>query len=323
MTLPGRTPCAVLAPMAGYTDHPMRALCASLGADFAVTEMVSAAALCYGDENSFALARLYPDDPPCAVQLFGHDPEQMRRAVGLVLTRAREAGVMPFAIDLNMGCPVRKIVSSGDGSALMCTPALAADLVRAAKDGTAPYGLPVTVKIRAGWDAEHVNAAEFACVLAEAGAEAVCVHGRTREQMYGGRADAAIARAVREALDPAVPVTASGDVTDADVFFSLVAETGCEGAAIGRAAVGDPWIFAAIRTCKAGGVFVPPTEAERRETALALAKRIVAEKGPGAIRECRGRIARFFAGMRGAAAMRAAIHTVESIGELEEIIGQT
>ena len=321
MILPGRKPCAVLAPMAGYTDHPMRALCASLGADYAVTEMVSAAAICYGDGNSFALARLYPDDPPCAIQLFGHDPEQMRRAAGAVLARARETGVMPAAVDLNMGCPVRKIVSSGDGSALMRDPALAAALVRAAKEGAEPYGIPVTVKLRAGWDAENVNAAELAAAAAEAGAEAVCVHGRTREQMYGGRSDGAVARAVRAALDPAIPVTASGDVTDADSFFALVRSTGCEGAAIGRAAVGDPWIFAAIRARKSGADFVPPSEDERRETSLALAKRIVEEKGPGAIRECRGRIARFFGGMRGAAAVRAAIHTADSIEELEEIIG--
>ena len=174
-----------LAPMAGFTDLPMRRQCRRFGAEYTVTEMVSAAALCYGDLKTADLAYLTEEDAPCAIQLFGHDPEQMARAVTMMAS-GEYAGsrslAAPAAIDLNMGCPVKKIVSGGDGSALMRSPESVRDLTLAAVRAADTYDIPVTVKIRAGWDADHKNAVEIALAAVSAGAAAVCVHGRTREQ---------------------------------------------------------------------------------------------------------------------------------------------
>lgn len=313
----------ILAPMAGFTDAPMRALCRRLGAEYTVTEMVSAAALCYHDTKTGSLAAITRADAPAAVQLFGHDPIQMETAAAMVATGDYVnccTEVLPVAIDLNMGCPVRKIVTSGDGSALMKNPALCGELVRAAVRGS---HLPVTVKIRAGWDEHSRNAVEVALACAEAGASAVCVHGRTREQMYAPSADWSIIRAVREALPPELPVIGNGDVTCADDYFRLRTESGCDGVAIGRETMGNPWIFAEIVAAAGGGAFVPPTDAERRATALALARAIIArgENERGAVHECRGRCAHFLRSAPGAAALRARLHQAETLADLEEILG--
>jgi len=314
----------VLAPMAGFTDLSMRRLCRSLGAELTVTEMVSAAALCFSDTKTARLARLTADDAPAAVQLFGHDPDGMARAAAMIAS-GRYAGacseVRPAMIDINMGCPVRKIVTSGDGSALMRTPALAGEIVRAAVRGAAPFGVPVTVKIRAGWDADAINAVQIAKIAVENGAAAVTVHGRTRAQMYAPSADWSVIAAVRDALPPEIPVIGNGDIVTAEDFFAMKRETGCDGAAVGRAALGDPWIFGAIRKAAAGEACTPPNEAERRHTALALAEAVIREEGEGAIRECRGRIAHFLKGTRGAAELRGRVNKAESLSELYEILG--
>ncbi len=313
----------VLAPMAGFTDASFRLLCRQLGAELTVTEMISAAALCFSDTKTARLARLPHGDSPAAVQLFGHDPDQMRRAAGMIASGEYVGACSthpPAMIDLNMGCPVKKIVSSGDGSALMRDPALAGRIVRAAAEGAEPFGIPVTVKIRAGWDDSSKNAVAVARIAAENGAAAVTVHGRTRAQMYAPSADWSIIAAVREALPQKIPVIGNGDVVTAEDYFRLRRETGCDGVAIGRAALGDPWVFAAIRAAAAGEEFSPPTEEERRRTAFALARDVIAAEGEGAVRECRGRIAHFLRGMRGAAEMRAQIHRAESLAEMREIL---
>lgn len=306
----------ILAPMAGFTDEPMRALCRRLGAEYTVTEMISAAALCYGDRKTAALARRSERDAPCAVQLFGHDPAQMARTVRILL--ADGSMPRPAAVDLNMGCPVRKIAGAGDGSALMRTPALAAAMTAAAAEAAAEYGVPVTVKLRAGWDDASRNAVEVAREVVSAGAQAVCVHGRTRAQMYAPGADWSVIAAVREALPPGIPVIGNGDVTSAEDYFRLLRETGCDGAAVGRAALGNPWVFDEIRCALAGLPFTGPGEEERRETALALAREVIAcaENETAGVHACRGRVAHFLRGMRGAAAMRARVNTAESEAEL-------
>lgn len=314
----------VLAPMAGFTDASFRLLCRQFGAELTVTEMISAAALCFHDKKTARLARLPKGDDPAAVQLFGHDPDQMRRAAGMIAAMEYEGActeVRPAMIDLNMGCPVKKIVSAGDGSALMRDPALAGRVVRAAVEGAEPYGVPVTVKIRAGWDEENKNAVTVAKIAAENGAAAVTVHGRTRAQMYAPFADWGIIAAVRDALPAEIPVIGNGDVTSAEDFFRLIRQTGCDGVAVGRAALGDPWIFAAIRAAAAGEAFVPPTEEERRRTAYSLAQAILAAEGEGAVHECRGRIAHFLRGMRGAAEMRADLHKAESLADIKAACG--
>ena len=192
-----------LSPMAGFTDLPMRRQCRRFGAEYTVTEMVSAAALCYGDLKTADLAYLTEDDAPCAIQLFGHDPDQMARAVTLMASgeyAGSRSHVPPAAMDLNMGCPVKKIVSGGDGSALMRSPESVRDLTYAAVRAAEKYHVPVTVKIRAGWDSDHKNAVEIARTAVSAGAAAVCVHGRTREQMYRPGVDLDVIAAVRDAL---------------------------------------------------------------------------------------------------------------------------
>jgi len=314
----------VLAPMAGFTDAPMRLLCRDFGAELTVTEMVSAAALCYRDKKTARLARLPLSDTPAAVQLFGHDPAQMETAAGMIAS-GRYEGVCteekPAFIDLNAGCPVKKIVSAGDGSALMRDPALFGQVVKAAVRGAEKYGVPVTVKIRAGWDASSKNAVEIAKIAVSAGAAAVCVHGRTRAQMYAPKADWSVIAAVREALPPRIPVIGNGDVTSADDYFRMRKETGCDGVAVGRAALGDPWIFQAIRARALGEVYTPPTDGERRAAALRLAEAIVRDNGGGsAARECRGRIGHFLKGMRGSAEMRDRLHRAETLDEIKAIL---
>lgn len=314
----------VLAPMAGFTDLPMRRLCRALGAEYTVTEMVSAAALCYGDPKTGSLARLENDDMPCAVQIFGHDPAQMERAAAMIATGeypGAVGGPRPAVIDLNMGCPVKKITSAGDGSALMRTPDLCARLTEAAVRAAEPHGIPVTVKIRAGWDAANRNAVEVARAVVSAGAAAVCVHGRTRAQMYAPSADYTIIASVRDALPPHIPVIGNGDVTDAASARRLVTESGCDGIAIGRGALGNPWLFTEIRCEREGVPFTPPTEEERRRTAYRLACEIAEKAGEAVgVRECRGRIGHFLLGIRGASAMRARLHTATRLAEVKEIL---
>jgi len=314
----------MLAPMAGFTDEPMRAMCRRAGAEYSVTEMLSAAALDYGDKKTALLARLSRRDAPCAIQFFGHDPAQMGRAVSLLLGMGGELwedGVRPAAVDLNMGCPVKKIVCGGDGTLNMRTPALCGRLVEAARAAAEPHGIPITVKIRAGWDENSKNAVEVARTAAHAGAAAVCVHGRTRSQMYGPGMDLSVIAAVRDALPSHIPVIGNGDVCGADSFFRMKRETGCDGVAIGREALGNPWVFEEIAAAVRGENFTPPGEGRRREAALTLAREIMDRQGDGAAaRECRGRCAHFLRGMRGAAALRAQIHGADSREELLAIL---
>ena len=326
--MPVSSDILILAPMAGFTDAPMRILCRRLGADFTVSEMVSAAALCYGDRKTAPLAAITEEDAPAAVQLFGHDPAQMEEAAGRIVSGMYEGcctGVFPTAIDINMGCPVRKIVTSGDGSALMKNPALCGDLVRAAVRGA--KSVPVTVKIRSGWDARSINAVEVALACAEAGAKMICVHGRTREQMYAPSADWSVIAAVRAAVPQDIPVIGNGDITSAASYRQMIAETGAQGAAIGREAMGNPWVFAEIRAALAGQAFTPPDDAECRRTAVQLARDVVAWQirhggtEAQAIRECRGRCAHFVRGSRGAAAIRAEVHRADTLADIENALG--
>lgn len=313
-----------LAPMAGFTDRSMRRLCRRLGAEYTVTEMVSAAALCYGDPKTGSLARLDESDMPTAVQLFGHDPAQMERAVRMILSGdypGAQPGPMPTAIDLNMGCPVKKIVSAGDGSALMRNPTLCGQITEAAVRAAEWFGVPVTVKIRAGWDQEHRNAAEVAKIVASAGAQAICVHARTRAQMYAPGVDYSVIAAVRDAVPPEIPVIGNGDVTDGASYRRICAESGCDGVAVGRGALGNPWLFTELHCLADGKEFSPPSEAERRATAMQLARDVAMDVGEAtAVRECRGRLGHFLWGIRGAAAMRARLHQAETLSEIEQIL---
>lgn len=261
----------VLAPMAGVTDLAFRTICRELGAGYTITEMVSAKALCYQDRKSLPLMELGDGEHPCAVQLFGSDPACIQEAAALALARSGAD-----ILDLNMGCPVPKVVNSGDGSALMKDPEKAARVLEAAVRGAS--GKPVTVKFRLGWDKGSINCVEFARLMEQAGAAAVAVHGRTRTQMYSGRANWDYIRAVKQAVS--IPVIANGDVFDAKEAVHILSYTGADMAMIGRACFGNPWIFQQSAAALAGAAIpAPPPLAQRCDVAVRQFELACAHKG--------------------------------------------
>lgn len=320
----------VLAPMAGVTDRTFRLLCRRKGAEYLVSEMVSAKALCYEQlakrreaavGGSAPLAALTRDEAPMAVQLFGHEPDFMAEAARLLESgayRGCASEILPAAIDINMGCPVRKIVSNGEGSALMRDIPLAAAIVEATVRATS---LPVTVKIRAGWDSDSINAPELARAVEAAGASLVCVHARTREQMYSPGIDLSVIEKVRRAVS--IPVIGNGDITSAADALAMMDRTGCDGVMIGRGAMGNPWIFSEIAAALEGREFVPPTMNERLETALAHLDGMLAHKGDRVgLAEAKKHMAWYLTGLRGAASARAAIMTAENSAVLKDILAE-
>ncbi len=303
----------MLAPMAGFTDRAMRLVCKKYGAEYSVTEMVSAKAVVYGDKKTFSLAKILEDEGAVAVQIFGSEPDTLAEAARIL--SYPELGIRPTAIDINMGCPVNKIFSNGEGSALMKSPALIERIVRAVYKAT---DLPVTVKLRAGIDREHINAEECALAAEAAGASMICLHGRTRSEMYGGSADRKIIEKVKKCLH--IPLIANGDITDADSALSMLRDTGADGIAIGRGAVGNPFIFSEILAAFKESSYTPPTLSERIETALFQLRAATLDKGERvAIPESRKQSALYLRGFRGAAFARAEINRAESYDDVERI----
>ena len=301
----------ILGPMAGVTDLPFRLLCREQGAGLLCMEMVSAKAIMYNNRNTEQLLTIHPDERPVSLQLFGSDPKIMSEMAKRIEER-------PFAIlDINMGCPVPKVVKNGEGSALMKEPKLVYEIVSSMVKAIEK---PVTVKIRKGFDDDHVNAVEIARIIEEAGAAAVAVHGRTREQYYSGKADWDIIRQVKEAVS--IPVIGNGDVTSPERAEELVRRTGCDGVMIARGAQGNPWIFSEMITYEETGVVPPrPGKEELKEMMLRHARLQLEYKGEySGIREMRKHVAWYTKGIPGAARLREKINAVESLGELENLL---
>ena len=301
----------VLAPMAGVTDLPFRLLCKEQGVGLICLEMVSAKAIMYNNKNTESLLAIDPEEMPVSLQLFGSDPD-------IVASQAARIEERPFAIlDINMGCPVPKVVNNGEGSALMKNPKLAAEIVRKT---VAAISKPVTAKIRKGFDNEHINAVEMAKYLEDAGAAAIAVHGRTREQYYSGKADWDIIRQVKEAVS--IPVIGNGDIDSTAAAKAIMEETGCDGIMIGRACQGNPWIFSQVKAYLETGEMIPkPTLDEIKVMIRRHAELQLKVKGEyTGVREMRKHVAWYTAGMHGGAAIRKEVCQVESFEELYRLV---
>ncbi len=288
----------LLAPMCAVTDLPFRTICEELGVGLTITEFLSADALLEGADMALEKLTASLDARSFGVQIYGRTPEKMAEAARLALA------IGASLVDINMGCPKKRVVEGVCGSALMLEPELASSLVRAVRDALPPH-VPVTVKHRAGWDERHRNAPEFACAMVEAGAQMITVHGRTRTQGFAGKSDRAIIRAVRDAVPSHVPVVGNGDVLTVDDYTRMREETGCDAVMIGRGALGNPWLFRAIRQRLAGEPERLPSPEERLQVFRHHVALIVAHAPPRRrVQELRKAVAWYTKGARDSAPIR-------------------
>ena len=309
---------AALAPMAGVADRAYRLMCRKYGAAMTVSEMVSAKGIVYSDRKTAELCTITEPERPMGIQLFGSEPEFMEKAVDIVLE------YRPDFIDINMGCPVPKVVGTGAGSALMKDTSLAAAVTAAVVK--AAGNVPVTVKMRSGWSADSIIAPKFAKAMEDAGAAAVAVHSRTRDQFYSGNADYSVIAAVKQAVS--IPVIGSGDVTDLDSCLKMYRETGCDLVMIGRGSYGNPFVFREIAAYFAGGDYIPPTVEEKMEVMLEHIRLILelSEKSEEfAMHEARKHAAWYMNGYYGSAKFRGRCYQLETYAQAqalaEEFIG--
>ena len=302
---------ACLAPMASVADKAYRMICKEFHASYVVSEMISTKGLCYSDKKTAELCEISENEEPMALQLFGDDPVFFAKAVEIC------GKYTPSIIDINMGCPVPKIAGNGSGSALMKAPQLAVKIVQAAVQAAK---CPVTVKIRKGWDENNVNAVEFAKAMEEAGASAITVHGRTRDQMYTGKADWDIIKQVKSAVS--IPVIGNGDVDSIEDCEKMYKETGCDLVMIGRGSYGRPWVFEQIYQYYANGIILPePSLDERMEVLLHHVSLIIECKGDRlGIREARKHAAWYLKGLPNAASFRNSCGQLSSYEDLKSLV---
>lgn len=319
----------MLAPMAGATDYAFRKICRDFGAEYLVSEMVCAKALCYeqmtkrsisaSPSKTAPLAAIRAGELPMAIQIFGSEPSFMAEAAKMIAEnsyRGTASVCKPTAIDINMGCPVQKVVSNGEGSALLKNPKLAGEIVEAVVKAVE---LPVTVKIRIGWDQNSINAVEMAKRLEDSGASLICVHGRTREQQYAPSADWTQIARVKEAVS--IPVIGNGDIFEPADALRMMRETGCDGVMIGRGALGNPWIFENTINLFEGREIRDISQNEVIDVALAHLELMVESKGERVgIAESRKHLGWYMKGMRGAAELRNRINTAASLDELTALL---
>ena len=307
-------PKIYLAPMAGVTDAAMREVCTLCGAQMTFTEMVSAKGIAYQNGRTHELLELSDAEEKAGVQLFGREPQILADTARKICDLL---GERLFIIDVNMGCPAPKIVNNGEGSALMREPALAARIVSALKKAVP---VPVSVKFRAGFTEKDRNAAAFAKVMEDAGADAVAVHGRTREQYYRGKADLGIIAEVKQAVK--VKVIGNGDIFAAQDAVTMFRETGCDAVMVARGAQGNPFLFTQIsELLRTGSVQTLPMPEERIHMCLRQARIAVRKKGEAlAMRQMRGHAPHYIKGMKGAAQLRAHVVRVETYAQLEDIL---
>lgn len=319
----------MLAPMAGATDYAFRKVCRSFGAEYLVSEMVCAKALCYEQKikksltaspsKTAPLAAILDGELPMAIQIFGSEPEFMAEAARMIAEnnyRGTTSLFTPSAIDINMGCPVNKVVSNGEGSALLKNPKLAGEIVEAVAKAV---DIPVTVKIRTGWDSSSINCVEMAKRLEASGASLICVHGRTREQQYAPYADWTQIARVKEAVN--VPVIGNGDIFSPNDALNMINQTGCDGVMIGRGALGNPWIFENLINLFEGRVEREISVNEVVDVALGHLNSMIQSKGERAgIAESRKHLGWYMKGIRGAAELRNRINSAETLDELTEIL---
>ena len=319
----------MLAPMAGATDYAFRKVCRSFGAEYLISEMVCAKALCYEQKikksltaspsKTAPLAAILDGELPMAIQIFGSEPEFMAEAARMIAEnnyRGTTSLFTPSAIDINMGCPVNKVVSNGEGSALLKNPKLAGEIVEAVVKAV---DIPVTVKIRTGWDSNSINCVEMAKRLEASGASLICVHGRTREQQYAPYADWTQIARVKEAVN--VPVVGNGDIFSPNDALKMINQTGCDGVMIGRGALGNPWIFENLINLFEGRVEREISVNEVVDTALWHLNLMIQSKGERAgIAESRKHLGWYMKGIRGASELRNRINSAESLEELTAIL---